>query len=49
MIQKLQGRLTLITGASPGVGRAIAIGLAEAGADVLFWIESEQESRHKLS
>src|SRR5215468_4481660 len=31
---KLEGRVALVTGAAAGLGQAIAIALAEAGADV---------------
>ena len=31
---KLDGRIALVTGATRGLGRAIACGLAEAGADI---------------
>lgn len=40
----LEGRLALVTGASRGIGRAIALGLAEAHADLLLVGRSGVES-----
>lgn len=32
----LEGQTALITGATRGIGQAVAVGLAEAGADVIL-------------
>jgi NAD(P)-dependent dehydrogenase (short-subunit alcohol dehydrogenase family) len=39
----LEGKVALVTGASRGIGRSIAIGLAEAGADVALASRNEQD------
>ena len=42
---KLAGKVALVTGAQQGIGAAIALALAEAGADVaLTWLDKEKEA-----
>jgi glucose 1-dehydrogenase len=44
--QALRGQKALVTGASSGIGRAIALAFAQAGADVLVnYLSSESEAR----
>lgn len=45
----LQGKTALITGASRGIGRAIALKLAEHGANVVFTFSSSIEKANQLS
>jgi 3-oxoacyl-[acyl-carrier protein] reductase len=45
----LDGKLALVTGASRGIGRAIAVGLAAAGADVVLGYRSGKDEAEQLA
>jgi 3-oxoacyl-[acyl-carrier protein] reductase len=45
----LEGKLALVTGASRGIGRAIAVSLAAAGADVVLGYRSGAEEAQQLA
>lgn len=45
----LEGKAALVTGANTGIGQAIAVALAEAGADVALAGRSEPTETLKLA
>jgi len=48
-MKELQGKVSLVTGGSRGIGRAIATALADAGADVAFTYQHSQEPAEALA
>lgn len=48
MNQTLKGQAAIVTGASSGIGKAVALALAEAGADVLVNYHSGQEEGEEV-
>ena len=45
----LSGNVALITGGNGGIGRSIAIGLAEAGASIAIFGRNEEKNKKTLS
>ena len=45
----LSGKIAVVTGGSRGIGRAIALGLAEAGADVVLTFKSNRAEADKVA
>jgi len=48
-MKELSGKVSLVTGGSRGIGRAIVSALAEAGADVAFTYQSSREQSEILA
>jgi 2-dehydro-3-deoxy-D-gluconate 5-dehydrogenase len=45
----LQGKTAILTGATRGIGKGIAIGLAQAGADIILLQVFERSSSSALT
>ena len=47
-MSELQGRIALVTGASRGIGRAIAVELGRAGARVIVNYTANEAAIHRV-
>lgn len=47
-MQRLEGKIALVTGASRGIGRSIAVCLAEEGADVMVGYRTHPDEAHAV-
>ncbi|EEF59273.1 3-oxoacyl-[acyl-carrier-protein] reductase [Pedosphaera parvula] len=47
-MKQLQGKVCLVTGGTRGIGRAIALSMAEAGADIAFNYERSSEKAEEI-
>jgi len=47
-MKELQGKVSLVTGGTRGIGRSIALALAEAGADVIFSFQNSKDQALEL-
>jgi 3-oxoacyl-[acyl-carrier protein] reductase len=47
-MKQLQGKVCLVTGGTRGIGRAITLSMAEAGADVAFNYEHSKEKAEEI-
>ena len=47
-VKRLEGKVSLVTGSSRGIGRGIALGLAREGSDVIVHFRSRMDSAEEV-